>query len=202
MLALIPVRSFDDAKRRLAPAIDAAARARLGAAVALRTAQAARAAGAGVAVVTADDAVAAWAFEHDLEVVREPQPGLDAAAAAGVAVAAGRAEAWSVIHADLPLVEPADLAAVFAGVTGGTIVLAPSHDGGSSVVASSIAEFPFAYGPASFHRHLRRGVERGLAIQVVARPGVALDVDTPAHLDRVLALPGGAWLDGFLSSAP
>ncbi len=197
LLAGVPVKPFGVAKARLAPRLDGPARRRLGQALALRTAGAAAAAGAEVAIVTGDDRVAGWASGNGLEVIPEPAPGLDAAAGAVVAAAAVSGRPWAVVHADLPLVEPPDLEAVFAALAGRQVALAPARDGGTNVVAGE-GPFPFRYGPASFHRHARRGAGR---YAVVARPGLALDLDTPADLHAALAHPGGAWLAAYVPVA-
>ncbi len=194
LLAGVPVKPFGVAKARLAPRLDGAARRRLGQALALHTAGAVAAAGAEVAIVTGDDHVAGWAAGNGLEVIREPGPGLDAAAGAVTAAAAVSGRPWAVVHADLPIVEAADLAAVFAALPGRRVVLAPARDGGTNVMAGE-GPFPFRYGPGSFHRHA--AVAAGRAA-VVARPGLALDLDTPADLDAALGHPAGAWLAGYV----
>jgi 2-phospho-L-lactate guanylyltransferase (CobY/MobA/RfbA family) len=79
-----------------------------------------------------------------------------------------------VIHADLPLVTTADLEAVTAPVAAGRDVIAPSSDGGTSVL-SSARPIRFSYGPASFHRHLARLDDP----VIVTRTGLLHDLDTP-----------------------
>ncbi len=194
LLAGVPVKPFGVAKARLAPRLDAAARRRLGQALALRTAGAAAAAGAEVAIVTGDAHVAEWAAGNGLEVIPEPAPSLDAAAGAVVAAAAMSGRPWAVVHADLPLARPEDLDPLFAAAAAGAVALAPSRDGGTSAVAGE-GPFPFAYGPGSYHRHLRRAARRSVTVN---RPGLALDLDTPADLDAALAHPDGAWLAGYV----
>jgi 2-phospho-L-lactate guanylyltransferase len=192
VLAALPVKPFGVAKARLGPALDAATRSRLGRAIAARTGRTAREAGAVVAVVTADAGVRRWARRAGFDVVAEPPgpgSGLDRAAHAAAAEADRRELRWCIIHADLPLVTPADLAAVFAAGRGGP-VLVPSHDGGTNLVAASGATFPFAYGPASFRRHLAAAP----AAHVVTNPRLALDLDTPRDLARALALTTDGWL--------
>lgn len=191
-LAAVPLKPFAAAKGRLTEALDAAQRQRLGSAVAARTLRAITTAGARAAVVTADDAVAGWAAERGVEVIPEDEPGLNGAAGSAVARAAAAGVPWAVVHADLPLLTSADVSAVLAALIGHRLVLAPSFDGGTSVIAGSVDRFDFAYGPGSFHRHLARGAH--LDVRVLVRSGLALDLDSPDDLERIASLPAGAWL--------
>lgn len=96
-----------------------------------------------------------WALQLGLVAISEDEPGLDFAARTGTAWAVGHGLAWVVIHSDLPLVQPSDLRVISDGVENGRDVIAPSSDGGTSALATS-EPIEFAYGPGSFHRHLRQ----------------------------------------------
>jgi 2-phospho-L-lactate guanylyltransferase len=185
----VPVKPFTVAKRRLSGVLDAATRRKLGQAIALRTARQAMAVGADVRIVTGDAGVARWAQGHGLgTLAEEPTGGLDGAARRVVAAADGRG--WVVLHADLPLLQPTDLARVI-DIEGDVIV--PAHDGGTNLIKGR-RPFPFAYGPASFHRHLAQRPSS----RVLTTPGLALDLDTPADLATAVRLPDGAWLGAIL----
>ncbi len=187
----VPVKPFGVAKRRLGPAVDAATRSQLGRAIAAETLNVVAASGALPVVVSGDAGVASWARTAGWEVIGErPGSGLDGAAAA---VVAASPRSWAVLHADLPLVRPADLAAAWEADA--PAVLAPSRDGGTSLFLGS-GPMRFAYGPGSFTRHLARAP--GAA--VVVRPGMALDLDTPADLAAVLSLGAPPGLAGLLGS--
>jgi 2-phospho-L-lactate guanylyltransferase len=190
MLAAVPIKPFGVAKRRLHGVLDAAARSRVGMAVAANTLAVLGNCDIDVAVVTADDGVATWARQLGFAVITDPDAGLNAAAAAAVAAAGSRS--WAIVHADLPLITAADMSAVFDAVPSRGLVLAPAADGGSNVIAGSSAGFDFAYGPGSFHRHLARAARGPHA--VVARPGLALDLDTPNDYAVALELLGAPWL--------
>jgi 2-phospho-L-lactate guanylyltransferase len=194
VLAALPIKPFGVAKRRLADRLDGATRSRVGRSIAARTATAARDAGALVAVVTGDAGVAAWARANGFLTIPEfKDSGLNGAAEAIVAEAARRQCPWAVIHADLPLITPAALAPVLELAADRT-VLVPSHDGGTNVIAGYAAEFRFAYGRASFHRHQAAYPKSA----VVSDSRLALDLDTSEDLTRVLAHPLGAWLAPLL----
>jgi 2-phospho-L-lactate guanylyltransferase len=191
ILAALPIKPFGVAKQRLSPRLDAATRSRVGKAIAERTAAAAIDAGALVAIVTADSGVRRWARTRGYLTIAEPESprsGLDGAAEAVVLDATRRQRPWAVIHADLPLVTPAALRAVFAAAERGT-VLVPSYDGGTNVVAGRGSSFRFAYGEASFHRHLAMNPDA----KVLTNPQLALDLDTTDDLDRALWLDVSGW---------
>lgn len=172
LLIGIPVKPFTIAKKRLSSVLDAESRGRLGKAIAAHTVEVAAVTGADIVVVTGDDAVRAWATAHGFSLLDEPPGGgLDGAAAA---VAAATHDEWLVLHADLPLLT-APTIATLVGLDGPAI--APSRDGGTNAI-KGYGDFRFAYGPGSFHRHLRAMPEA----TVVTTPELAIDLDTPRDL--------------------
>jgi 2-phospho-L-lactate guanylyltransferase len=197
VLLALPLKAFAASKGRLDGLLEPPAREALSRAVAERVAAACAAAGPLVAAVTGDAAVASWAAARSLEVIAEPPGGgLDAAAAAAATTALDRGLGWCVVHADLPLLTREEVRAVLDALAPGTAVLAPSHNGGTSLLAAGTS-LAFAYGPRSFSRHLAAAAH--LERRVVVRLGTALDLDTPADLRAAAALPGGAWLRAFLT---
>lgn len=196
ILAAIPIKPFGVAKRRLSERLDPGARSRLGKAVAARTAEAATDAGALVAIVTADNGVARWARSQGYLTIDErlsPREGLNGAAEAAVFEATRRQRGWAIIHADLPLVTPAALGAVFA-LAAKSVVMVPAHDGGTNVIAGRGTAVRFSYGQGSFHRHLAAYPNA----RVVSNPQLALDLDTVRDLTRATIDPAGKWLSRYL----
>ena len=180
---LLPVKSFAEAKLRLAPALDPGRRAAL--ARAMATVVVAAAAPLPTAVVCDDAEVASWARDLGALVVWEPERGLNRAVEAGVARLAGAGAARVVVaHADLPRARAGRLAAVarFAGVT-----IVPDHDdnGTNVICVPGDAPFTFSYGPGSFARHVAESTRLGLAVDVVDDPLLAFDVDVPADLESI-----------------
>jgi 2-phospho-L-lactate guanylyltransferase len=175
---LVPVKAFDDAKVRLAPALGPAERAALARAMAERVVAAARQ--LPVAVVCDDREVAGWARALGVLVVWEPGRGLNGAVEAGVARLAGLGvEQVVVAHADLPLADDLTWVAEFDGVT---LVPDRASDGTNVACVPADAGFRFAYGPGSFARHQAEARRLGLTLRVVHEPSLGWDVDIPADL--------------------
>jgi 2-phospho-L-lactate guanylyltransferase len=175
---LLPVKSFSEAKVRLAPALPPEARRALARDMATHVL---RCAGRlPVAVVCDDVEVAAWAREQHALVVWEPERGLNRAVEAGVErLASEGVERVIVAHADLAFASELEWVADFAGVT-----LVPDRgDNGTNVVAlPSRSGFAFSYGPGSFSRHQAETRRLGLPLRVVRAPDLARDVDLPSDL--------------------
>lgn len=184
--AVVPIRSFAGLTR-LAHVLDDEARTVMMLRLAEHTVDVIHRARLPVSVVSSDPAVTAWGATHAEQVVPEPLAGgLDAAALAGVSAVP---KPWVVVHADLPALKVEDIVAA-ARLADRTTVIAPSRDGGTSLIGSNGDPPPFCYGPGSFRRHL--SAVRGQAT-ILLRQGLALDVDRPWDLNalhRLGYLPG------------
>jgi 2-phospho-L-lactate/phosphoenolpyruvate guanylyltransferase len=176
---VVPVKSFRQAKRRLAPVLDPAQRAVLARSMAATVLQAA---GPLPALVVCDDEeVRAWAIDLGVEVVWTPGTGLNGAVEAGVARLAARGVGRAVVaHADLPLAT--DLAWVADG-DGVTLVPDRHGDGTNVACVPAHAGFRFSYGAGSCARHELEALRLGLPVQVVPDVRLGWDVDRPADLD-------------------
>lgn len=175
---LVPVKAFNVAKRRLAPALDEAARAELARSMADAVADAAR--DLPVFVVCDDEPVAAWARDRAAAVIWSPGKGLNGAVTDGVAHLAERGfDQVAVAHADLPHAEDLRWVAGFEGVT----LVPDRHDDGTNVACvPSRSGFIFAYGPRSFRRHLAEAERLGLPVRVERDERLGWDVDLPVDL--------------------
>jgi 2-phospho-L-lactate/phosphoenolpyruvate guanylyltransferase len=183
---VIPIRSFTDAKARLAGLIDHDARIDAARRMAAQVVDAA--APLPVVVVTRAPEVLEWAAERGVDVVTDPG-GLDAAAAAGRAFLAERGLTRVVIaHADLPLAR--ELQPLARDGTQPVVALVPCHrDDGTNVLSvPTDAPFEFAYGPGSFRRHAAEARRLGLGVRVVRSPELAVDVDGADDLHYLDAL--------------
>jgi len=192
-IVAVPVKPFGLAKARLAAAFSGAERAAIGRETATNTVRTILEAIGAVSVVTADADVARWANDSGARVIDEDidlRPGLSGAAAQVAAAAAGGR--WMIVHADLPLLSRADIETAWNAVRTDRIVLAPSHDGGTSVVGGSGDPIDFSYGPGSFHRHLAAARRR--PVQILIRRGFLLDLDDPTDFRAAARNPRGSWL--------
>jgi 2-phospho-L-lactate guanylyltransferase len=181
IVAGVPVKSFSAAKMRLAAAIAPDARIALSQEMARRTCALLAEARARPLVLAADTEVARWAQALAHEVVLDEGSDLNQAAATAITVASG--QPWLLLHADLPLLDSEVLATLLAAVEDGQSVIAPSRDGGTPAIASSVTTFDFGYGPSSFHRHLRRLAPTHP--KVLIDPRLAIDLDEPSDLEVV-----------------
>lgn len=204
--AIIPVKSFHGAKRRLAPRLGIAQRAEL-ARVMLGDVLAAVIAAVvpeRVVVVSGDDEVADYARGFGVGVVDdEGGRGTNAAVKVGLAVAARRGEgAVVILPGDVPGVTPADIATVLAAARRGRIALAPaSRDGGTNVLAlDRTGRIVPCFGPDSFARHIGAANAARIRPVVVRNQRLGLDLDEPDHLVAFLDLATSTRTDGYLRS--
>lgn len=175
---VIPVKSFDVAKGRLADALDAEART----ALAQRMAAAVISAAAPLPawVVCEDHDVATWALSRSAGVIWREAPGLNAAVTAAVAFLAADGYLRAIVaHGDLPLAR--ELAWV-GDADGVTIVPDRRGDGTNVLSVPTGAGFVFAYGPGSAAKHRAEAERLGLSLRVVEDERLGWDVDTPDDL--------------------
>ncbi|MEE6280369.1 2-phospho-L-lactate guanylyltransferase [Georgenia sunbinii] len=192
--AVVPLRD-GSGKTRLADRFGAQQRSDLVAVLARHVVAALLDAGVvrDVLVVTRDPGFAAAALPADprLTVVSQPvdRPGLNAAVDLGRRLAVvGGAGRLLMIHADLPLLDAADVRALLA--PDAPLVLAPDDAGEGTnalVLDASVRGFAFRFGPGSRAAHAVHGAALGLRTAVVHRPGTATDLDTPADWARLPA---------------
>jgi len=176
-VVLIPIRSFDDSKSRLAEALDPTERRRLTMWMAARVVSAAGA--LPVRVVTDDHDVVEWAHEVGVGAMRVDRKGLNASVTAAVDHAARVGFERAIIaHADLPAAE--DLSVV--DKPGVSIAPDTARDGSNVMCIPAASGFVFAYGPASFSRHCDEARRLDLPLTIVDDPSLAWDVDDPSDL--------------------
>lgn len=175
---LVPVKSFADAKARLAPVLSPSEREQL----ARWTAERVLAAAGELPTFVAcdDDVVAEWATRHGAVVLWRPGVGLNPAVNSSIAELRDRGVRHVIVaHGDLPCAGP-----LTDTVLPGTITLVPdARDDGTNVAAvPTDSPFEFAYGAGSFRRHLAQAVQHGLAVAVRRDVRLCRDIDTPLDL--------------------
>lgn len=188
---IVPHRGLAASKTRLAPVLSPAERGQLAAGLLERVLRVAREAIPDVVVISPSAALAPLveATGARLTVQRGLglNEGLEQARAAAVAE---EVTALLVLHGDLPLLSPDDVAALAAAVpaTRG-VAIAPDRAGtgtnGLGLRPASILRF--AFGTGSRAAHEAAAAEEGLPAVIVERPGLAFDLDTPDDLERWLA---------------
>jgi 2-phospho-L-lactate guanylyltransferase len=183
---VVPLRSFRDGKTRLAPVLDEGQRAALVEWLLVRTLETAAAFPGleSTAVVTGCRDAAICARRLGARVLSDEGIGLNGALArAQAAVAALGASRMLVVSSDLPRLNADDLRRL-AAAPGSAVALAPDggRQGTNGLCVPASRPFGFSFGPASFTRHLDRVRALDLEAVVVDRPGLAFDVDLPAHL--------------------
>ena len=96
-----------------------------------------------------------------------------------------------MVPADLPLVTPADIAAVLdLGRGSRSIVIVPdAHGEGTNMLMLRPPDaLSFAFGPQSFHEHCAQAETSQLVLCVHRSPALALDLDTPADWKQISTL--------------
>ena len=98
-----------------------------------------------------------------------------------------------IVPADLPLLRPADVAALLGRATalwsGRGAVIAPdgAGTGTNALLLTPPAALTPEFGVESYRAHVAQAEARGVSSTAVHRPGLALDLDTPADVARLLA---------------
>jgi 2-phospho-L-lactate guanylyltransferase len=196
--AIIPVKRFGHAKRRLLDTLDRPQRAALIKAMIADVLAATEAAELveRVIMVTGEGRAQRLALRHaqrsttPIEVLQEPDDrGHSEAATLGIirALALG-AECSALLPGDCPLLEPAELDAALARMRPGRVAVVPDRHGtGTNALLLCPADaIGPAFGEGSRARHAERAERAGHEAAIEALDSLALDLDTPDDL-RALA---------------
>jgi 2-phospho-L-lactate guanylyltransferase len=185
--AVIPFKGTGEPKTRLAGALGLAERRRLSARLFARVADAlARVSQVAEIAVLSDLRPEGWSGRLIADEGRGLNGELTAAATALGSVP------LVVIHADLPLVQPADIEALIAAADLGCAIAPDRLSSGTNALALRVATgVSFAFGEDSFALHRKAA---GDAARIVHRLGLALDIDTPD--DLAAAVAAGFVLEG------
>jgi 2-phospho-L-lactate/phosphoenolpyruvate guanylyltransferase len=205
---VMPVKDLANAKQRLAGVLNPAERQALFRAMladVLSTLAATRGL-AGILMVTRGPEAKQLANRYGARVlVEEANHGHTAASSFAARTLAKEGGAGMLqLPADIPLVTPADIEALLqAHGAAPAITLAPSRDRrGSNAVACSPPDLlPLRFGDDSFVPHLERARALGVEPRIVERPGLALDIDTPADLRAFLARPSDTRAFDYLATS-
>jgi 2-phospho-L-lactate guanylyltransferase len=186
--AVLPVKRFGAAKRRLAAGIDPERREALVAAMLEDTLEAIGAARsiAATIVVSGDPRAAEIAAPTGTELLPDPSDeGHVAAALAGIARAeAAGAECVVLLPGDCPLLDPRELDRLLTGLPELYAAIVPDRhgEGTNALVLRPPGAIRPAFGEGSCERHVSAAREAGVPFAVEELPSLALDLDTPADL--------------------
>ena len=190
--ALVPVKDLSQAKERLSPLLSSDERHTLAAAmlddVLSALEQASRL--ERIALVTRDALATSLAVGRGFEVIDEGSgQGLSDAVEVGVQVCRDRgASSLAVIPGDIPLLTPADIDSLMDHGTRHEVVIVPSWNsrGTNTVLLEPPDVLPLRFSSWSFFPHVKAAKQAGLTYKVLRLPRVALDVDTPEDLARLM----------------
>ena len=193
--ALVPAKALDQAKGRLAAILDEDQRRQLALAMLEDVVRALQAVAAidSVAVVSPDADIRALASDLGAATIEEPANvrGINQALTHALGVMSPQPEALVVMLADVPEIDPADVASALEQLAGRGLVICPSHDKGTGMLAMRPAGvIPFRFGPRSFSLHKREAAAQGLGTEVVRAESLARDIDSPDDLRALLGRAG------------
>lgn len=190
-LAILPVKSFDESKKRLAATLDPAPRRALVEAmlsdvlVALRRSTLIEQ----LLVVSGDHNAQRIAAGYGAMVLEDDQEGHNVAAARGLERARELgAERALLVPGDCPLLDPAELDALVSRAAEplSALIVPDRHGTGTNaLLLSPVDALTPAFGPGSRGRHESSAAAAGLEVQTVELASLALDVDTAEDLEAV-----------------
>lgn len=186
--AVLPIKRFDAAKRRLADGLGGERRRALAAAMLADVLEAIAAARTieRTIVVSGDPLAQELAAASGAEVVPDPSDvGHVEAALAGIARAEVEgARCVVLLPGDCPLLDPRELDRLLTGVPERYVGIVPDRHGtGTNALALSPPEaIAPAFGEGSCARHVALAREAGVPFGVEELPSLGLDLDTPADL--------------------
>lgn len=194
-MILIPVKHLSNAKQRLSPLLDAAARAELARVMLSDVLDAAvQFGGDDVSIVTSDSFAIDLAREHNFQISRDDVnvSESDAIAMATEMCVVRGVESTLVIPGDIPLIAAEDLRAIYEAAPAIGSVLVPSNDkrGSNAVLRRPASLFRLRFGNDSFMPHLSAAIATNTTCVVLSLPRIGLDVDTPEDLLQLADAPG------------
>jgi 2-phospho-L-lactate guanylyltransferase len=203
-LAILPIKSFSQAKQRLRDELsDADRRALVDAMfsdvlVALRRVASLEQ----IIVVSGDRTAQRIAGGYGATVVEDDERGHNAAVMQGIdAALEDGIERVLLVPGDCPLLDPKELEELFAHPAGerSVLVIPDRHGTGTNALLLTPPDvLAPSFGPDSCQRHMGHAYAAGVPAHVVDLPSLALDVDTPDDLEalheRLMSTRGGAAL--------
>jgi 2-phospho-L-lactate/phosphoenolpyruvate guanylyltransferase len=192
-LAILPVKSFADAKQRLATELAPGFRRAIVEAMFSDTLVALRRAGsiAQILVVSADHGAQQLAGGYGAHVLDDEQHGHNVAASLGIgwAIETGVDRAL-LVPGDCPLLNPTQLDELIARPVDppSALIIPDRHGTGTNALLLTPPDvLEPSFGPGSCERHASLARAAGIEHEVVEVPSLALDIDTPDDLAALQA---------------
>jgi 2-phospho-L-lactate guanylyltransferase len=190
--AILPAKQFENAKQRLAPAVQLGNRRALiesmfaDALLALRRVPSIDQ----VFVVTADPVASQIAGGNEAIVIEDTTSSHSEATQLGIsrALAMGATRAL-LVPGDCPLLDPAELEQLLARpVPERSVLIVPDRhgEGTNALLLTPPNAMPPAFGEGSRQRHTDLALAHGAVPEVVGLPSLALDIDTPEDLNELI----------------
>jgi 2-phospho-L-lactate/phosphoenolpyruvate guanylyltransferase len=192
---VIPIKSFELAKQRLQDVLTSPERKNLAEKLAIGVLLAS--APLPIAVVCADETVAAVARDLGAHIVSDPSTGLNDAVQAGVLFASGHGGSRVVVvHADIPMIDNLSARLRISELQPNDALLVPDRRlDGTNIVSVPIglpiglptalpigSQFRFQYGKRSFLHHRAEAIRCGMRVIERRDTNLSLDIDTAEDL--------------------
>lgn len=205
-ILLIPFKSLDTAKQRLAAALDQQQRSQLAEAMLrdVMTAAAGVANRIDVALVTGDARAQELAREFGFLVIDDVRNESETAAIE-------MATAWSeeryydttiVVPADIPLIASDELRLVLDAAPPEGAVFVPAYDrrGSNCILRRPASLIPLRFGNDSFLPHCEAMKKTGKKLVILEMAGIGLDIDNPQELEMLVERGGDTHAQRLLRS--
>jgi len=194
-MILVPIKNLKQAKQRLASVLEQRERTELAQAMLQDVAEALVAwpERPEVGIVSCDSFALSLACKYGFEVIADHRnTGETDAIELATRVCESRGLDTLVIPADIPLIQPWELRAIYDAAPEVGTVLVPAGDGRGTNAAlrRPAALFPLRFGNDSYKPHLAAAQATAKPCIVLSLPGIAVDVDNPADLRQLADLPG------------
>lgn len=180
--AVIPVKSLQNAKTRLASLLSPAERAELVQEMLHHVIDALHRSNRIEQIAVISQEPSQLSLPSYVTIIPQTEAGLNNLLEQGRSWAiANHADALLTIFADLPLVTPNDISRlVEMGEQQNSVTLAPDrhHCGTNALLSHPPAIAQFAFGPSSLESHIALAQAAGALVQLCDAPGFSLDIDT------------------------
>jgi len=196
-VAIVPVKTLADAKRRLSRHLTIQERRLLVLAMLEDVLNAIQASNAfqETIVVSPDKTVIAAATKHGSKTLLQTGPGLNTGIqqATSLSTKTGATTTANIL-ADIPLIQPQDFDEILRiGSDSARVILSPSFDGGTNIMLRSPPNIiDHSYGRWSFTRHLRYAQKKQVPVYAVSNARSSFDVDTIDDLRNIMHLDPSA----------